>query len=660
MSQLSSAGIGVKSSARFRFRCRGRGLINLAISVLMVLVGVMSGSAFALGSADTEESFLPVDEAFALFVERSSDKITAKWRVAPGYYLYESRMSIKSLDDSITLGEPIFPLHAIEKQDLYFGLQRIYHDAAAMVVVYQAADSLGADSPVRVKVKYQGCAEAGLCYPPQTREFSLLLIQATAAPVAVAARADKAVTPAAVPTTELKNGSESGQLADFLRSSSMLVIVGTFFLLGLGLTFTPCVLPMVPILSSIIAGQKGAMTTARGFALSFSYVMGMAFTYTLLGVLVGFFGAKANVQAWMQQPLVLGVFSVLFLLLALSMFGFYEIQLPSRLRDSLDNISRKQQGGEWLGVTLMGVISALVVSPCVSAPLAGALLYISSTGDAVLGGMALFALSMGMGAPLIAIGSTGAKLLPKAGLWMEKVKQVFGIILVAVALWLMQRVLNETLALVLWSLLFIASGIHVGALKSAINGWQRLGQSIGLMLLLWGGFILTGVAMGKVNLATPLQGFLSALQGSSSILQRSVSVRQGASETKLFTRITSDAELTSLLGDGKPLVLDMYADWCISCQVMDEEIFSQASVRALVTDFRFVQLDVTDFSEEHKAMLDRYALAGPPAVLFFDRHGKEIQQARIAGEAVLGEFLSAVSVATAADVKTNNSAESSQ
>jgi thiol:disulfide interchange protein DsbD len=396
---------------------------------------------------------------------------------------------------------------------------------------------------------------------------------------------------------------------------------------------------MVPILSSIIAGQKGAMTTARGFTLSLSYVMGMAFTYTILGVLVGFFGAKANVSAWMQQPWVLGIFSGIFVLLALSMFGFYEIQLPSRLRDSLDNISRKQQGGQWLGVTLMGMISALVVSPCVSAPLAGALLYISSTGDAVLGGGALFALSLGMGAPLIAIGSTGAKLLPKAGAWMDKVKQIFGIVLMGVALWLMQRVLHETIALVLWSLLFVASGLHIGALTSAKNGWQRLSQSLGLMLLLWGGLVLVSVALGKGDLAEPLKSLTVQPAGQAGTMANV--------ETKLFTRITHDAELGVMLGAGKPLVLDVYADWCISCKVMDEEIFAQPSVRVLAEEFDFVQLDVTDFTDEHKAMLDRYGLVGPPAVMFFNAQGNLIKSASIAGEVDLNGFLSAVGIVKA-------------
>jgi thiol:disulfide interchange protein DsbD len=326
------------------------------------------------------------------------------------------------------------------------------------------------------------------------------------------------------------------------------------------------------------------------------------------------------------------------------MFGFYEIQLPRRLRDRLDNISRKQQGGSWLGVTLMGMISALVVSPCVSAPLAGALLYISSTGDAVLGGIALFALSMGMGAPLIAIGTTGAKLLPKAGGWMEKVKQIFGLVLLAVALWLIQRVLNETLTLLLWSLLFIASGIHLGALQNPSSGWQRAIQSIGLMLMLWGVFVLTGAATGKGSLETPLKG-LSFGSNAGSGAGESAAM----TESTLFTRITGDLELGAILRSGKPVVLDMYADWCISCKLMEDEIFAQSSVRALASAFHFVQLDVTEFSTEHKAILDRYGLAGPPAVLFFDQQGNEITAARIAGEADLAEFMTSVAVAKTAD-----------
>lgn len=634
-----------------------------ALIASIVLFCVSSVVAFAQDS----ESFLPVDEAFSLTVERTPASIIANWKVAPGYYLYESRMSLQALDDQAVIEDISFPLSAIEKEDPYFGLQWIYHDAASMVASYHLATGADKAVEVRVRIKYQGCAEAGLCYPPQHREFALAHADISQSPVTADSattghtaeinKQDGPVAKVDLPTTNsaqqspaganktrpAATGSESSQLAEFLSSSSMIVIVATFFILGLGLTFTPCVLPMVPILSSIIAGQKGNMTTARGFALSFSYVMGMAFTYTILGVLVGFFGAKANVSALMQQGWVLAIFSGTFVLLALSMFGFYEIQLPSRLRDSLDNISRKQQGGEWLGVTLMGMISALVVSPCVSAPLAGALLYISSTGDAVLGGMALFALSLGMGAPLIAIGSTGAKLLPKAGAWMDKVKHIFGIILIGVALWLLQRVLNGTIALVLWSLLLVASGLHVGALTAAKNGWQRLGQAIGLMLLLWGALVLVSVALGKGNLSEPLSS-LSVTYGS----------QIGATDTKqtkLFTRITQDAELSHMLGVDKPLILDVYADWCISCKVMDEEIFAQQNVRALSGDFNFVQLDVTEFTAEHKAMLDRYGLVGPPAILFFNPQGDLIKPASIAGEVDLNGFLAAVDMA-----KTNQNA----
>ncbi len=612
-----------------------REALSFVASFALILASTM------VANAQESDTFLPVDEAFSLTLERHPDKIIANWKIAPGYYLYESRMSLQPLDEQVVLGGISFPLEAIEKDDPYFGLQRIYHDAAIMVATYQLSQGADSTTAMRVNVKYQGCAEAGLCYPPQRREFALRLvdIDQSAAPVKIEEKQQQSAAGKTIKTQSSVSGSESGQLAAFLSSSSMLVIVATFFLLGLGLTFTPCVLPMVPILSSIIAGQKGAMTTARGFTLSLSYVMGMAFTYTILGVLVGFFGAKANVSAWMQQPWVLGIFSGIFVLLALSMFGFYEIQLPSRLRDSLDNISRKQQGGQWLGVTLMGMISALVVSPCVSAPLAGALLYISSTGDAVLGGGALFALSLGMGAPLIAIGSTGAKLLPKAGAWMDKVKQIFGIVLMGVALWLMQRVLHETIALVLWSLLFVASGLHIGALTSAKNGWQRLSQSLGLMLLLWGGLVLVSVALGKGDLAEPLKSLTVQSAGQAGTMANV--------ETKLFTRITHDAELGVMLGAGKPLVLDVYADWCISCKVMDEEIFAQPSVRVLAEEFDFVQLDVTDFTDEHKAMLDRYGLVGPPAVMFFNAQGNLIKSASIAGEVDLNGFLSAVGIVKA-------------
>lgn len=584
-----------------------------------------------------KNSFLPVNDAFRLTLAKSDSQIQAHWAIAPGYYLYQSRMSLVSEGGSVKLDQVRFPLPPQEKQDPYFGKQLVFHDKAEIQTSYVLQSD--ANPPPIITISYQGCAEAGLCYPPQTRNVSLAdadfapLVQTTSIePTAAPLPKESAKT--LTTTQTLTAPSEASVLASLLQNSNLWMITATFFLLGLGLTFTPCVLPMIPILSSIIAGQKAPITHSRGMILSTAYVLGMASTYTTLGILVGYFGAKANLQAWMQQPWVLSLFSVLFLLLALSMFGLYELQLPNALRNRLDDMGRRQEGGQLMGVTLMGVISALVVSPCVSAPLAGALLYISSTGDALLGGTALLALSLGMGTPLIVIGTTGAKLMPKAGAWMEKVKQFFGIILVGVALWLLQRVLPETLSLLLWALLFITSGLHLGAFQTARGGWQHALQAVGIIIVLWGGFIVSGVAIGHASIETPLGG-LSPLLNSSSESKKPIS-------PPLFSRVSTKEGLSDQLRQGSPVILDLYAKWCISCIEMEKSLFSNAAVRALSNEMHFVQLDLTEFTEEQKNLLDRFQLAGPPAILFFNPQGQEISVARIAGETTLEEFTSAV------------------
>ncbi|WP_166259364.1 protein-disulfide reductase DsbD [Marinobacter salicampi] len=583
-----------------------------------------SGSSSGTFASSNSGDFLPVGEAFQLEMEVAGDQIFAHWDIASDYYLYQSRIDLETADAE--LGSLEFATDGEMKDDPTFGPMAVYYGEADVSAAILSAPA----DEVALTLTYQGCSEDGLCYPPETRNFTVDLSsnEISASDAGTAPGSGSASTPAATQSTSGYSTSTGATgLTSFLETSHWGVILLTFFVFGLGLTFTPCVLPMIPILSGIVMGQRERPSTSRAFVLSLSYVLGMATTYALAGVAVGYFGASANLQAMMQQPWILSLFGVLFVLLALSMFGLYELQLPAALRDRLDNLNRRQKGGQVVGVTVMGVLSALAVSPCVTAPLAAALFYISSTGDALLGGAALFLLALGMGAPLLIIGTMGTRLLPKAGAWMVRVKEAFGIILLGVAIWLVERVLPDNLGLALWALLLIGVGVHLGALKSShTGGWARSAQALGLAALLWGSFVLWGAAQGSGSLWQPITAS-SGGQG------------QTQPHASPFERVDGASELAALLGSGTPVMFDFYADWCVSCIIMEETVFAQPEVVAYKDDMKFVQIDITDFDADHKALLDQYNLAGPPAVLFFDGNGEEIRGARIMGEVGLEEFL---------------------
>ena len=408
-----------------------------------------------------------------------------------------------------------------------------------------------------------------------------------------------------------------------------------FLIFGLLLAFTPCVFPMIPILSGIIAGQGEHLTTRKAFVLSLVYVLAMAVTYTIAGVLAGLFGA--NLQAAFQNPWVLSAFAAIFVLLALSMFGFYELQLPSSIQSRIMQAQNRQQGGTLTGVAVMGFLSALIVGPCMAPPLAGALIYIGQTGDAVIGGLALFALSIGMGLPLILVGTVGGKYLPKAGTWMDAVKAVFGVLLLGVAIWMLERFLPATVTQLLWAVLLITSAVYMGAtdsLKEAASGWRRLWKSIGVVLLLWGALILIGVAGGgKGTVLAPLAG---------------LSVGGGASAPAelTFRQVDNEAELDQALAQakaaGQPVMLDFYADWCVSCKEMEHNTFSDARVIEALDGFLVLQADVTANNAEHKALLKRFDLYGPPGIIFWDDQGERVREHWVVGYQPPDEFLTHV------------------
>ena len=586
----------------------------LIISLLAVF---LSAPSFA-GS-----DFLKPSEAFQLTVDNAKQEI--HWAIADGYYLYESRVNVALADDKTTLIPFHFLTESEEKDDPNFGLVSVFHDQ--MSIAIDADNQILGD----LKVTYQGCAAAGLCYPPQTKivSFNFNAHKAGESDQLIVPTQTKSNDDSLSVTPKVSSEGEEGKLVKLLLDGDRFWVLITFFVLGLGLTFTPCVLPMIPILAGIIAGQAGNITARKGFFLSLSYVLGMSFSYSMAGVLVGIFGAQLNLQALFQAPGVLISFSVLFVLLSLSMFGFYELQLPMFLRDRLDKLSQKSVGGPYLGVGIMGAISALIVSPCVSAPLAGALIYISTTGDAVLGGSVLFVMSLGMGVPLLLVGLGGGKYLPKAGMWMMQVKAAFGVILLGVAIALVSRIVSETVSVYLWALLCLVYAVHLAPFQSANNGWGKTRQGFALILFIYGAALFTSGLAGKPSLDTPL-GYFSSVSHGASLSEKS----------PLFNRMQDVVVLENAMQEakvnGKGVVLDMYADWCTACLEMEKDVFSHGELKAYSNTISFLQLDLTENTPSQQAFLSKYGVFGPPTLLFFSSNGDLINVRQ--GELDLAQF----------------------
>ncbi|MFN4324378.1 MAG: protein-disulfide reductase DsbD [Azonexus sp.] len=551
------------------------------------------------------EEFLDPAVAFKPSVRAlDGQTLEIRYEIAQGYYLYREKFRFVAEGDTVTLGEPSLPKGKAKNDDNFGQVEVYYQQAVARVPVDRNASG---PLTLAVKVTAQGCADAGVCYPPQTQTLSVTLPDPASAPSAAAAAG----------TGE---GDESGMIAATLRDAGFWAILAFFFVAGLGLSLTPCVFPMIPILSGIIAGQGHQASHARGFALSVAYVLGMAITYAAAGVAAGLTGTL--ISSALQNAWVLGGFALVFVILSLSMFGFYELQLPTALQSKLSEESGHLQGGRGIGVFLMGALSALIVGPCVAAPLAGALLYIGQTGDAVLGGTALFVMALGMGAPLIAVGVAGGSLLPKTGPWMEGVKKAFGVLLLATAVWLVTPVVPPVAAMLAWALLLIVPAIYLHALDPLpphAKGWQRFWKGIGIVMLLTGAALLIGALAGSRDPLQPLAG----LRGTAI-----------AADTKHlpFERVTSVADLEAkIAAAGQPVMLDFYADWCVSCKEMEKFTFADPAVQAKLAGFRLLQADVTANSADDKALLARFQLFGPPGIIFFDAEGRENTAVRIVG-----------------------------
>lgn len=557
--------------------------------------------------------FLPPDEAFVLSHDVDADGgLVVAFDIEPGYYLYRDKLALEPVTENLALADPVLPPGEM-KEDPEFGRVAIYRDRIA--VTAQLVRLPERDGMLEAVVRYQGCAEDGICYPPQRRTVSFLPTGA----VSAAAPAPGAPVVAGL--------SDADRITRDLASRSLLATFATFLGLGLLLSLTPCVYPMVPILSGIIVGQREPVTTRRAVALSTTYVLAMALTYALAGVAAGLLGR--NLQAAFQHPAVIVSFSLVFVLLALSMFGLFELQLPARVQSRLDRLSRSQRGGTYTGVAVMGVLSAVIVGPCVAPPLAGTLAYIGQTGSGVIGGLALFALGLGMGAPLIALGASAGVVLPRAGRWMETIKRVFGVVFLAVAVWFLERLLPGPLTLVLWGALAIGSAVFLGALDALERGAPvsaRLGKGLGLGLLVYGAVLIVGASAGGEDPARPL----APLAGSPAPREanRFIAVKRAEDV---------EAAIRAARAQGRAVMLDVYADWCIECKHLERETFADAGVAARLAEMVLLRADVTANDPVDQALLDRFGLFGPPAVLFF-RDGEERRQERLLGFADADEF----------------------
>jgi thiol:disulfide interchange protein DsbD len=579
--------------------------------ILILLFLLLAAPVRAAEFLDPAEAFVPSARVL------DARTLQVDFRIEKGYYLYRDKFRFAPAEASgVSFGEANFPAGKI-KQDDNFGTVEVYAERLSVQLPLQARPA--AAGPLAVEVVLQGCAEAGVCYPPQTHVLQVAL-PADSALRSAGATADTAAGTAV---------DESGRIAQTLRHSGLFTSLLFFFLAGLGLALTPCVFPMIPILSGIIVGQGQPVSRQRGFMLSLAYVLGMALTYAAAGVAAGLTGTL--ISAALQNPWVLGGFALMFVLLSLSMFGFYTLQLPGALQSRLSSSADHLQGGRSLGVFAMGALSALIVGPCVAAPLAGALLYIGQTGNAVLGGAALFAMAMGMGMPLLAVGLSAGALLPRAGMWMEQVKKFFGVVLLGMAIWLVSPVIPVAVQMAAWAVLLVVSAMYLHALDplpGAASGWARFRKGCGIVMLIGGTSLLIGALSGSRDPLQPLAGL------------RGQPAAAPAADHLPFERIKTLAELErQIVAAGKPVMLDVYADWCTSCKELERFTFADPAVRAQLAGFKLLKADVTANDADDKAVLQRFGLFGPPGILFFDPAGKEIRHEKVVGYRPAEAFL---------------------
>ncbi|KEA61972.1 Cytochrome c-type biogenesis protein DsbD, protein-disulfide reductase [Marinobacterium lacunae] len=581
---------------------------------------------------------LPVEEAYVLHADaQGPGQVDLVWEIEPDYYLYLDKVVVTPGEGISVVDRRNAP--SVTKDDPLFGQVEVYYDEARVSLLLGTE---GARDQGELTVTYQGCWEGGICYPPVTKTVEVTDLVAASGlrwsddDGALPEQSDTA-EPASTLSPPVIPVSEQDVFADLLAGTSIVAVLGAFFLAGLALSLTPCVFPMIPILSGVIVGHGHKITTAHAFLLSLVYVLAMSLTYTVAGVVVGLFGA--NVQVALQNPWVISVFAGLFVLLALSMFGFYELQMPKWLQSRVSEVSSHQKSGSIWGVAVMGLLSALIVGPCMAAPLAGALIYIGQTGDPIMGGAALFVLSLGMGVPLLVVGASAGKLLPRAGSWMEGVKAAFGVVLLLMAVWMLDRILPVQVTMVMVGVILIISSVYLNVferLGEHANGWHRLWKGFGMILLVYGAALLIGLLAGGRSLVYPLQGFAASQGGQSSAV--------GRARSELgFTTVTRIEQLEPLLAQarsaGQPVMLDFYADWCVSCVELEYVTFADPGVQQRLSSFKLIKVDVTANDADSKALNQRYQVFGPPVLFFYDKTGQQRPDMTMVGVIDPDDFL---------------------
>ncbi|MDI1298439.1 protein-disulfide reductase DsbD [Methylotenera sp.] len=589
---------------------------------LIAIVGVLPNTYAAenkfssftnsLIETNSEETFLSPEAAFQLdLTAKDAQSIQANFTVVPGYYLYKERIKFV-----LAPGTPAeitgieFPMAEI-KNDKNFGKMEVYHhDFSTKINLANIKNNA-----IKISATYQGCSEKGLCYAPMTKTFTVDLADVKN----IVSTSEKAAV------TNLANDNETDNTTKILKSGNLWLVIAGFFAAGLLLSLTPCVLPMIPILSSIIVGSQSQQikpSKLHAFGLSVAYVLGMALSYTLAGIAAGLSGDLLSQS--LQNAWVLGASALIFVLLAFSMFGFYELKLPQNFEDKMLNTSNKLKGGHFFGVFVMGALSALIVSPCVAAPLAGALIYIGQTHNVFLGGVGLFALAIGMGVPLLLIGASAGSLLPKTGNWMNAVRNFFGVLMLGMAIWLISPVIPVSIQLGLWAILLIVTAVYHSALDSLpthATNFAKLWKGVAVIILIFGVALLIGALSGAKSPLKPLSNFTIS------------SASQSKNPSLLnFTRVASIAELEQKLATtNQPVMLDFYADWCVACKELEQLTFSDPKVQQQLSNTLLLQVDVTANTDEDKALLKRFGLFGPPGIAFFNGNGKEMTTLKTVG-----------------------------
>ncbi len=615
------------------FRPFGLLLLWLSLSIQPAFAGnpfsSINNQSNDVSLAGDDDGILDPDQAFVLKTWSENGRVFAEWQIAEGHYMYRDKTKIIPAKGSeLTTSNFIIDKGELKHDDFFGDIYVFHNQAKSSTAIGNAQNGIKNAS---FKIKYQGCSEvSGICYPPITKTITLNVEPVTDAATSILSEpvitgTASTETKASSKSAPAEHVSEQDEVANLLKNGSVWISLLTLFGIGLLLAFTPCVFPMIPILSSIIVGQGEKVSTSRSFSLSVSYVMGMASINTIAGVAAALSGASLSVM--LQTPWVLAVFAGVFVVLSFAMFGFYELQMPGFIQNRLTEVSNNQKSGSLVGAMIMGLLSAVVVGPCVAAPIFGVLLFISQTGDPYFGGLALFTLSLGMGAPLIAIGTSAGKLLPKAGAWMDTVKAVFGVSLLAVAIYMIRSIVSDFVVLLLSATLLIVSAVYMGALdglKENSTGWNRFWKGIGVILFIYGATLVLGAVSGGNSLITPLKGIAMSSGGA-----------QAEDSHMQFKKIKGidglNAALAEAKAQNKSVMLDFYADWCVSCKEMESLTFTDPAVKTALSNTVLLQADVTANDDLDKTLYKHFKIVGPPAIMFYNVQGKELKSYQVVG-----------------------------